>query len=179
MANSKDHGAPPQKPAVRETPDFKGLLRCLIWLAERESAANSAYPLDLLTVSKNSILLGPTAGPTMRQQLRKPAGRVTGSLFCRIRRASFPQPPPVAVQRRSKRKLAYPQLPLVCGGTPFIICSRGGALHGKPPWRRKLVSHLRYLSKGKPSDEKARGFKPILVYCVGLPDGCNSGIGPK
>ena len=28
-------------PAVRETPDFKGLLRCRIWMAEREGLPRS------------------------------------------------------------------------------------------------------------------------------------------
>jgi hypothetical protein len=37
------------------------------------------------------------------------------------------------------------------------------------PWRRKPVSRLRYWS-GTPADFKARGFKTILVYCVGPPD---------
>ena len=37
------------------------------------------------------------------------------------------------------------------------------------PWRRKPNSRLRYWSSGPPSDDKARGFKTILVYCVGRP----------
>jgi hypothetical protein len=39
------------------------------------------------------------------------------------------------------------------------------------PWRRKPVSRLRYWSGGGPADFKAQGFKTILVYCVGPPDG--------
>jgi hypothetical protein len=39
------------------------------------------------------------------------------------------------------------------------------------PWRRKPNSRLRYWSDGTPSAMKAEGFKTILVYCVGPPDG--------
>jgi len=39
------------------------------------------------------------------------------------------------------------------------------------PWRGKLARWLRYQSDGKPTDYKARGFKTVLVCCVGPPKG--------
>jgi hypothetical protein len=43
--------------------------------------------------------------------------------------------------------------------------------HRAMPWRRKPSPRLRYWRNGKPSDFKAEGFKTILIYCVGPPDG--------
>jgi hypothetical protein len=48
---------------------------------------------------------------------------------------------------------------------------RSTALSCAMPRRRKPVSRLRYWSGGRPADFKARGFKAILVYCAGTPDG--------
>src|SRR5438270_8405553 len=39
------------------------------------------------------------------------------------------------------------------------------------PWHQKPVSRLRYWSDRGPADFKARGFKTVLVYCVGPHDG--------
>ena len=39
------------------------------------------------------------------------------------------------------------------------------------PWRRKPASRLRYWSGGSRSKAKADGFKCILVYCIGPPQG--------
>jgi hypothetical protein len=40
------------------------------------------------------------------------------------------------------------------------------------PWRRKPRARFRYWTNGRPSDANARGFKTILVYCLGdMPNG--------
>jgi hypothetical protein len=38
-------------------------------------------------------------------------------------------------------------------------------------WRQNPVSRLRYWSGGGPAEAKSDGFKSILVYCVGPPQG--------